>query len=145
LRKFNLALAFDRRRALREDIEDQDRAIDDLSGDRLFQVAQLRGRELFVENDRIGLRELYLFDDLGHLALPDEGRRVGSRTSLHEATDHLAARRVHERCELVEACVGVIAVRTVQLHADNHNALALRLVARQCRDVALLRHGLSIA
>ena len=56
LRELDLQLAFPRSRAPREDVEDQLRAIDDLAIERLFEVAQLRRRELVVEDDEVDRR-----------------------------------------------------------------------------------------
>ena len=53
LRELDLQLAFARPRAPREDVEDQLRAIDDLAVERLLEVAQLRRRQLVVEDDDV--------------------------------------------------------------------------------------------
>ena len=53
LRQLDLQLAFARARAPREDVEDELRAIDDLAADRLFDVPQLRRRQLVVEDDDV--------------------------------------------------------------------------------------------
>ena len=56
LRELDLELAFPRARAAREDVEDQLRAIDDLAVERLLEVAQLRRRQLVVEDDDVDAR-----------------------------------------------------------------------------------------
>ena len=53
LGELDLQLAFARPRAPREDVEDELRPIDDLAADRLFDVAQLRRRQLIVEDDDV--------------------------------------------------------------------------------------------
>ncbi len=53
LRELDLQLAFARPRAPREDVEDELRAIDDLAADRLFDLPQLRRRQLVVEDDDV--------------------------------------------------------------------------------------------
>ena len=53
LRQLHLQLAFPRARAPGEDVEDELRAIDDLAADRLFDVPQLRRRQLVVEDDDV--------------------------------------------------------------------------------------------
>ena len=44
------------RARLREDVEDELRAVDDLALDRRFDVPQLRRRQLVVEDDDVGVR-----------------------------------------------------------------------------------------
>src|SRR5262245_58382094 len=58
LRELDLQLALARPRATGEDVEDQLSAIDDLAADRLLDLAQLRGRQLVVEDEDVdvGLR-----------------------------------------------------------------------------------------
>src|SRR5687767_3246571 len=54
LGELDLELAFARLRATREDVEDQLRAIDDLAIEDAFEVAQLRGAQLVVEDHDVG-------------------------------------------------------------------------------------------
>ncbi len=56
LRELDLQLAFARPRAPREDVEDQLRAVDDLAADRLFDLPQLRRRQLVVEDDDVDVQ-----------------------------------------------------------------------------------------
>ena len=53
LRQLDLQLAFAGPRPPREDVENQLRAIDDLPADRLFDLPQLRRRQLVVEDDDV--------------------------------------------------------------------------------------------
>ena len=55
LRELHLELAFARARAPREDVENELRAIDDLPVERLLEVAELRGRQLVVEDHDAGV------------------------------------------------------------------------------------------
>src|SRR5437879_8826036 len=55
LLQLNLKLAFARPGALREDVENQRRAIEHFALESLFQVAALRGRKFVVEDDRIDI------------------------------------------------------------------------------------------
>ena len=55
LRQLNLKLAFARPGALREDVENQRRAIEHFALENLFQVAALRGRKFVVKDDRIDI------------------------------------------------------------------------------------------
>src|SRR5204863_2747637 len=56
LRQLDLQLAFTGPRAPGEDVEDELRPIDDLAIERPFEVAQLRRRQLVVEDDRVDAR-----------------------------------------------------------------------------------------
>ena len=56
LRELDLQLAFPRARAPREDVENELGAIDDLPADLLFDVPQLRRRQLVVEDDDVDAR-----------------------------------------------------------------------------------------
>ena len=56
LRELDLQLAFARPRAAREDVENELRAIDDLAIERVLEVAQLRRRQLVVEDDDVDAR-----------------------------------------------------------------------------------------
>ena len=52
LRELDLPLAFARARAPGEDVEDELRPVDDLALELVFELAQLRGRQLVVEDHR---------------------------------------------------------------------------------------------
>ena len=55
LRQLDLQLALEGAGALREDVEDERAAVDDLAAERLLEVALLRGRERIVEDDDVAL------------------------------------------------------------------------------------------
>ena len=55
LGELDLQLAFARARVAGEDVEDELRAVDDAAGQPRFEVAQLRGREVVVEEDEVGI------------------------------------------------------------------------------------------
>ncbi len=61
LREFDLQFAFARAGALREDVENQRRAIQDFAVEDFFQVAALRGRKFIVENHRVHVVRLAEF------------------------------------------------------------------------------------
>ena len=72
MRDFDLQLALQRARALRENIEDELAAIDDAKVEFLFEVARLRGAERVIENRERRAGPMRDFLDLGGLALADE-------------------------------------------------------------------------
>ena len=100
LRQLDLQLALEAARALREDVEDQRAAVDDLAAERLLEVALLCGRERVVEDDDVGGRRsserLHLLD----LAAADEGRRMDAAQRLDGLADHGDAGRVREPLQL---------------------------------------------
>ena len=56
LRELDFELAFVAARALREDVEDQSRAIEHAALDELFEIAFLRGRQRMIEQHHVGVR-----------------------------------------------------------------------------------------
>ena len=77
LRELDLPLPFPRSRAAGEDVEDQLRAVDHLPIEALFDVAQLRRRQLVVEDDDIGSHPRAFRRELVELAAADERRGIG--------------------------------------------------------------------
>jgi len=53
LRQFHLQLALSRARALREDVQNERRPIEDLALENLFEVARLRAAQFIIEDDGI--------------------------------------------------------------------------------------------
>src|SRR2546430_17229256 len=83
LRQLNLKFAFARPGALREDVENQRRAVEHFALENLFQVAALRGRKFVVEDHRIDILAPAMPAKFIGLATADESsgrseeRRVG--------------------------------------------------------------------
>ncbi len=102
MRQLDLQLAFPRARPPREDVEDQLRAIDDLAIEPLVELAQLRRRQLVVEDDEVGVgfgrRVRQHFD----FAAAEERGRVGPGAILQHAQHHARAGRFGEAAELFE-------------------------------------------
>ena len=89
-------------RSLREDVEDQRRAVEDLHAERHFEIPLLRRRKLIVENDE---RRTLVLDEHRHLfnlAAPQKERRVGLRLLLDERADDGRARRACKLRQLGE-------------------------------------------
>ena len=100
LRQFHLQLALARLGALGKDVEDQARAVEHAHAELLLQHAHLRRGELVVKHREVavvGENELF---ELRHLALAEEGARVGCGLVLQQRHDGLAAGRLHERGKL---------------------------------------------
>ena len=93
LRELDLQLAFARAGAPRKDVEDELRAIDDLSADLFLDLPQLRRRQLVVE-DRPRRRASPSHDCASMATLPgsQKRRRVRLGTLLHHAQHDLGAR-----------------------------------------------------
>ena len=77
LRQFDLQLAFLRAGALREDIEDQRGAVENLAIEDVFQVAALRGGKFVVENDGVHVVPLAIRGEFVRLAAADERGGIG--------------------------------------------------------------------
>src|SRR5437016_5759664 len=79
LSQLNLQLALARPGALRKYVENQRGAIENLAIEDLLEVAALRGRKFFVENDRVHVRPAAMQGKFISLAFADEstGARRG--------------------------------------------------------------------
>ena len=107
LRELDLQLAFARPRAAREDVEDELRAIDDLAFEPLLQLAQLRRRQLVVEDDDVdvgfGRRAREQLD----FAAAEKCRGVRLGTLLQHAQHHVCAGGVGQPGQLFERMLGI--------------------------------------
>ena len=110
LRQLDLQARLPRAGAAREDVEDQLGAVDDLGVQLLLEVAHLRGREVVVEDDEVGLALLRQRLQLGQLALAEEGGRVHLAAPLHQLAQHARPGGVGEPAQLVERAGQVRAV-----------------------------------
>ena len=75
LRKFDLQLTLVAARALGENIQDQLAAIDDAHFERRFQIALLRRRQVFVDDDEVGVAFLQGLLNFVDLAAANQSRR----------------------------------------------------------------------
>ena len=134
LGQLDLGLALCALGVLREDVEDQGGAVDDLDLDPVLQVAQLRRFEFAVADD--GVRPGHLDDlcDLLDLAAADVGGGVGMRAALHEGLEHLGACRLGEQFELGHRVVDVL-LGSARPDADEHDAFESELAVLDLRDV----------
>src|SRR5437667_10769887 len=93
LRQFDLQLAFAGSRASREDVENELRAIDDLTADFFFDLPELRRRELVVEHDHVDVGLGGGGGQCRHLPRSEKGRRIGLEPLLQAAHTLLFAGR----------------------------------------------------
>ena len=102
---FDLQFAFERARALREDIENQLAAIDHPELELVFEIARLRGAERVIEDRERRAAFLGEFADLGGLAASDEGARVDVFELLLDLAGDFGAGACGQRAELGDRIV----------------------------------------
>ena len=121
LRQFDLELAFARPGALREDVENQRRAVEDLAVKDFFEIAALRGRKVVVENHGVHVLAPAKFGEFLRLALADE-RGGGQRVQfLKTVADDLAAGGRGQFTEFGERIARVRAAARFEFDADEEN------------------------
>jgi hypothetical protein len=103
LRKLDLELAFVRARALREDVEDEPRAVDDAALGELFEVALLHRAQAPVDQDQVGIERLALDLELLGLAGADEVAWIRPVDARGQLADDARARRARELAKLIES------------------------------------------
>src|SRR5262249_20229080 len=110
LRELDLQLSLGGGRVLREDVEDQLRAVDHACAERVLEETLLRGIELVVDEQALGPR---LFEGLLHLvelALADVGALCGPAAVLDDGADRLDAGGPRELTHLGQLLVGIHAL-----------------------------------
>jgi len=90
LSELDLELALASAGVAGKNIEDELRAIEDATGQRGFEIAQLRGRKVVIEENQIGLRRGGDGSDLFDFSGADERGGIGTRAALDEFGSHLA-------------------------------------------------------
>ena len=137
LGELDLELPFAAARVARENIQDQLRAVNHAAFGALFEVAQLRWREVAVKNDErrvVQMRFDFYFLDF---AAPDHRGGIDLVAHLKNAAGNLRARAASEFRQLVERRafrVTRINPRHVRgpLHAHTHQEHALVAFCRTC-------------
>ena len=124
LGQLDLQLAVRRLGPLREDVEDQLGAVEDLEGGGVGDVDGLRRRQVGVEDDEVGHELHGAEQDVLELALADEGARVGIAAHLHRRVDDLDAGGARQLPELRERGLGLGARLPLAAHADQDGPLA---------------------
>ena len=108
LGELDLGLALLGLRVLGEDVEDQPGAVDRLDLELVLEVAQLAGRQVAVEDHRVGAGGLDDLEEALDLAATDEGRGVGRLTTLVDRVEDLGAGGLGEQRELGHGVLGVL-------------------------------------
>jgi len=103
LRELDLQLAFVRARALREDVEDEARAIDDAALGELLEIALLNRRERAIDEDQVRIERLSLLGELLGLAGTYEITRIRPVDARRQRADDARARRARELAKLIES------------------------------------------
>ena len=102
LRDLDLEFAFERVRALRENIEDQLAAIDHTDLEFVLEIARLRGTERVVENRERRALRLRQFAHLAGLALADESARIRRLQALPNDAGNFGAGALGQCFQFVE-------------------------------------------
>ena len=90
-----------------EDVENQRGAVEDTAVESPLEVAELSRREFVVENDKIGVEGVLVFNDLLQFAAADIGAAVGSVEFLDDCLEGDATCRFEEESQFVETLLGV--------------------------------------
>ena len=101
LRQFDLQLAFAGARTLRENIEDERRAVEYRAAGQLLQIAHLRRRQFIVEQDQTCVVHLGKLLDLFRLALTDKRAGIRCRTALQRHRNGFRTGSLRQRAQLV--------------------------------------------
>ena len=101
LRQLDLQLALAGARTLRENIEDERRAVEYRAAGQLLQIAHLRRRQLVVEQDQTCVVHLGKLLDLFRLALTDKRAGIRRRTALQRHRNGLRTGSLRQRAQLV--------------------------------------------
>ena len=118
LRKLDLQLAFEGACTLREDVENQARAIHDAALDEALEIALLAGRERMVEDHQLRFRARDQRDQFVALAGSDKEFRVGRRARAPQDADDLRARGNRQAPKLL-ALVGLGGRADIQVHQNS--------------------------
>ncbi len=107
LRELHLQLAVSTLGALREDVENELRPVDDLQVGHLGDRARLRRRKLAIEDEDVGVELDGAHDDLFELALAHHEPGIDVRAHLDDRVRRLDPRRACELAELAHALLGL--------------------------------------
>lgn len=102
LGELNLQLAFVAARPLGEDVQDQLAAIDDSNLKRGFKITLLRGREIFIDDNQVGVSFLQRFLNFVDLAAADQSRWRDALNVLAVLFENRRTRRLGQSFELFE-------------------------------------------
>jgi hypothetical protein len=111
LSELDLKLALASAGVTGKDVEDELGAVEDAAGQRGFEVAQLRGRKVVIEENEIGFGGGGDGGDLLDFAGADECGGIGARAALDELGSHLATGAQQQLAKLGERFFNVEAGR----------------------------------
>ena len=87
---------------LGENVEDEGRAVDDLGVDDVLQPTTLRGGQLLINDDGVGLDATHDVGQLACFAGSQVGCGVGLHTALDDAVEHARTGGLRERGQLTQ-------------------------------------------
>jgi hypothetical protein len=105
LSELDLKLAFERRRALREDVEDQPVAIEHANLQLLLEIAFLPGAQRLIHEDQLGLRFARKRTDLVDLSAADEVLGIWAIPPCQNLADDARTRGFRECAEFFNLVV----------------------------------------
>ena len=134
LRQFDLQLAFSRASALRKDIENERRPVQDLAVEDAFQVAALRGRKFIVENNSIDVGFPANLGKLIGLAFAYEGSGAGSCQLLKPFADDSSSGGSGQFGKFLQGIAQLPAVPRFKLYPNEKNPIRFPIL---CLDESL--------
>ncbi len=102
LRQFNLQFPFARPGALRENVQDERRAVEHFAIEHALQIPALGGRKFIIEYNRVHLLRAAASRKLAGLAAADKGPGHGRLQFLRAVPDDLAACRGRQLGEFLQ-------------------------------------------
>ena len=123
MRQLDLQSALATARALRENVENQLRAIENFAGEQIFQIASLRGREFVVKNDRGDVSILERFLDQLRFAAADVIGRCRLLQFLRDGIDHFRSSRAGELAQLFHRIAQIPFRNSILFQSDEERAL----------------------
>ena len=122
LREFDLQFAFPRPGALREDVENERRAVEDFAVENLFKIAALRRRKLIIENHRVHVLTLAKIREFSRLAFADERGGIQRFCFLQAITNDFAAGGYREFAEFGQRIARVRTVARFEFDTDEEDS-----------------------
>lgn len=122
LRQFDLKLPFTGPGALRENVQDQRRAIEHFALEYLFKVATLCRRQFIVEDDGVNFFALAVISKFPRFAGTDESSRHGGLEFLGSVADDLASGRNGQFSQFFERSFDFPAMARLQFDANEKDS-----------------------
>ena len=132
LREFDLQFAFFGSGTLRENIENQRRAIQNFAAENFFEIATLRRRKFIVENNGVHIFSSAMVREFLCLAGADECSRDRRFQFLRAVADNIRARAGGEFIEFVHGIAQFETGARLEFEADEKNPLGRFVVRDEC-------------